>query len=98
MSSRAIDEICQVGITNSTPNRRSPQTSVRKQKSLTDVRGSYTMLSKRRMGFLEVENEKSATDPIHFEETLAFSVLCSCRLSQIGIQKKMTGKPWGTSV
>ena len=55
------------------------------------------MLSKRTMDVLEVEDEKSATDPIHFEETLTFSVLCSCRLSQIGIQK-MTGKPWGTHI
>jgi len=55
------------------------------------------MLSKRTTDVLEVEDEKSATDPIHFEETLTFSVLCSCRLSQIGIQK-MTGKPWGTLV
>ena len=48
-------------------------------------------------GRLGGRNEKSATDPIHFEETLTFSVLCSCRLSQIGIQK-MTGKPRGTLV
>ena len=43
------------------------------------------MLSKRTTDVLEVENEKSATDPIHFEATLTFSVLCPCRLGQTGL-------------
>jgi len=65
---------------------------------LTDIERYPTTLSKWITNVLEVEDEKYATDPIHFEEALAFFVLCSCRLSQIGIQKKMTGKPWGTLV
>ena len=55
------------------------------------------MLSKRIMDVLEVENEKSATHPIDFEETLTFPVFRSCCLSKIGLLTT-TGKPGGTAV
>jgi hypothetical protein len=58
---------------------------IRKQKSLTNIGRPPTMLLKWITDVLETEDAKYATDPIHFEEALAFSVPCYCRrLGHIG--------------